>query len=236
MKELASDAYCLAPDMPGYGDADKPFDFDYSTDGYARHIGGIVKELGIRRAHLVLHDLGGPWGLAWAAANPDALASLTLIGIGALPGYRWHWFGQLYRRRILGELVLATSTAATFRWAGSQGSRNGLPREFVERSARSYRDRSTRRAVLAYYRATPDLGAVTVASADALREANPRTLVVWGRGDPYLPVKYAAIQRDFFERSEIHVLDGSGHWPHLDDPAAVAGLLQRFLSRQQPSI
>ena len=38
-----------------------------------------MTKLGVRKAHLVLHDFGGPWGLAWALANSRALASLTLI-------------------------------------------------------------------------------------------------------------------------------------------------------------
>ena len=49
---------------------------------------GVLDTLRIHRAHLVVHDLGGPWGLVWAASSPARLASLTLIGIGALPGYR----------------------------------------------------------------------------------------------------------------------------------------------------
>jgi pimeloyl-ACP methyl ester carboxylesterase len=102
VKDVAAFGRVVAPDMPGYGDADKPDSFDYTTQGYARHLGGLIKALGIRNAHLVLHDLGGPWGLTWAAEHPDALASLSLINIGALPGYRWHPFARMYRRRGLG--------------------------------------------------------------------------------------------------------------------------------------
>ncbi|MDP8953075.1 MAG: alpha/beta fold hydrolase [Actinomycetota bacterium] len=50
----------VAPDMPGFGRADKPEDFDYTVEGYARHLDGVMVELGIRRAHLVVHDFGGP--------------------------------------------------------------------------------------------------------------------------------------------------------------------------------
>ena len=32
----------LAPDMPGYGKADKPKDFDYTVTGYARYLEGIL--------------------------------------------------------------------------------------------------------------------------------------------------------------------------------------------------
>ena len=39
----------IAPDMPGFADADKPRDSPYNVDGYARHLDGILGELGIRR-------------------------------------------------------------------------------------------------------------------------------------------------------------------------------------------
>ncbi len=51
----------IAPDMPGYGKADRPESFDYTVEGYARHLTGILEQLGVKRAHLVLHDFGGPW-------------------------------------------------------------------------------------------------------------------------------------------------------------------------------
>ena len=60
----------LAPDMPGFGQADKPADFDHTVAGYAKHLGTILDAEGVQRAHLVLHDFGGPWGLAWAADRP----------------------------------------------------------------------------------------------------------------------------------------------------------------------
>jgi pimeloyl-ACP methyl ester carboxylesterase len=98
--------------------------------------------------------------------------------------------------------------------------------------ARSFRDPGTRRAVLQFYRATPDLGAVTVRDAAALREVNPPTLVIWGGGDPYVPVRFAQVQRQYFPRAEIAVLPASGHWPFVDDPDGVANALVPFLRVQ----
>ncbi len=77
----------VALDMPGFGRADKPREFDYTVPGYARHLAGALTELGIRRAHLVLHDFGGPWGLSWEAGHPQEFASATLWrAVGALGG------------------------------------------------------------------------------------------------------------------------------------------------------
>jgi menaquinone-9 beta-reductase len=57
----------VAVDMPGFGRAGKPAGFDYTVEGYAAHLGKMLDHLGIQKAHLVVHDFGGPWALAWAA-------------------------------------------------------------------------------------------------------------------------------------------------------------------------
>jgi pimeloyl-ACP methyl ester carboxylesterase len=64
------------------------------------------------------------------------------------------------------------------------------------------------------------------------RVADRPALVLWGDRDPYLPVRYAERQRAFFSRAEVHLLADSGHWPHVDNPEAVADLVVPFLARQ----
>ena len=63
-------ARVVAVDMPGYGRAERPRDFDYTIQGYGRYLGAVVDHLGIQRVHLVLHDFGGAWGLGWASTIP----------------------------------------------------------------------------------------------------------------------------------------------------------------------
>src|SRR6516165_8163111 len=77
----------VAMDMPGFGAADKPSNFDYSVPSFARFLGRLLAERRVQRAHLAMHDFGGPWGLAWAAANPHAVASVICINTGVLSGY-----------------------------------------------------------------------------------------------------------------------------------------------------
>jgi pimeloyl-ACP methyl ester carboxylesterase len=44
-----------------------------------RFLEGFVEELELEDIHLVVHDLGGPVGLGFAAADPDEIASVTLV-------------------------------------------------------------------------------------------------------------------------------------------------------------
>ena len=119
---------CLAPDMPGFGQADRPEEFNYTVSGYARHLGGLLTKLQVQRAHLVLHDFGGPWGLAWALANPTALASLTLINTGVLPDYHWHYLARVWRAPMLGEIFMASTTRLGFHLLLKHGTRADFQR------------------------------------------------------------------------------------------------------------
>ena len=92
-------------------------------------------------------------------------------------------------------------------------------------------DRATRRAVLDLYRSVADVGGAGQRLAAALRPLDRPALVLWGRRDPYLPVAHAERQREAFPSAEVRVLDGSGHWPFIDDPAVVAGAVAGFLAR-----
>lgn len=224
-------ARALAPDMPGFGQADKPKDFDYTVEGYARHLEGILHHLEVRRAHLVLHDFGGPWGLAWAAQHPERLASVTLINIGIMPGYRWHYLARIWRTPLLGEFFFGTTTRTAFGLSLRHGNPRGLPKAMVDRMYRDL-DWGTKRAVLRLYRATDDPGRMAEALGALFRQLDVPALVIWGAADPYVPVRYAERQREFFPRARIVILEQSGHWPFADDPEGVAGALIPFLQKQ----
>ncbi len=224
-------ARAIALDMPGFGHADKPPDFDYTVAGYASYLERALDLLGVQRAHLVLHDFGGPWGLEWAVRHPERLASATLINTGALLDYHWHYLARVWRTPVLGELFQASATRDGLRLALRHGNPRGLPRAFVDRMYDDS-DAGTNRAVRRLYRATSDPAGDGRRLADALREIDPPALVVWGGQDPYLPVALAERQREMFPRAQVAILTDSGHWPFADDPLGTARHVEPFLRAQ----
>ena len=218
----------VAPTMPGFGQADKPPDFDYTVDGYARHLNLLIDALGIDRVHLVVHDFGGPWGLNWVAKHPSRVASVTLINIGVLRGYRWHFMARIWRTPLLGELSQATTTRAAFRALLKLGNPRGLPLAFIDRMYADF-DKGTKRAILKLYRATSDIDGFSQALHTALRPLDLPALVVWGLADIYLPGRFADAQRETFPRARIVKLPDSGHFPYADNPQAVADAVLPFL-------
>ena len=220
----------VALDMPGFGRADKPAGFDYTMQGYARHLAGALEQLGVQRAHLVLHDFGGPWGLQWAADHPDAFASATLVNTGVLLDYRWHALAKVWRTPRLGELFMRTTTRSGLALALRRGQSKPLPRERVDAMYAASKDPGTQRAVLSLYRATPDTALGR--PREALRPLDRPALVVWGVGDPYIKVEQAWRQRETFPRAKVVRLEGCGHWPMFDDPDRLAEAVVPFLAEQ----
>lgn len=220
----------IAIDMPGFGEADKPKDFPYTIEGYAAHLNGALSQLGVERAHLVLHDFGGPWGLRWAAENPVAYASTTLINTGVLQDYRWHLMARVWRTPGLGELFFASTTRGAMQLALKRGQPRPLPEEAFELFYRANKDRGTQRAILRLYRSSsPD---AIESLAEPLRELNRPTLVVWGKHDPYIGVEQAEKQKLVFGGAEVLVLPESGHWPMWDAPGELKAAIVPFLARQ----
>lgn len=224
----------VALDLPGFGQSDKPRDFDHSVAGYAAHLEAALEELGVGRAHLVLHDFGGPWGLAWAAQHPERVASIVLIDTGVLVGYRGHWLARVWVTPGLGEAVMATDPHPRLFGALLEHGYPGksrpprLPRVFVDRMAHDF-DADTRRAVLRLYRSVVRNAHEVPRLASALRGLDCPVLVVWGGRDHYIGVEHAMRQREVFEHARVVVLPGSGHWPMIDDAATVQGLVADFL-------
>lgn len=230
MPALGEVGRVVAFDLPGFGDADKPEYLDYSAGTYATFIGAAIEQLGIERAHLVMHDLGGT-GLLWAAAHPGAVGSVCLMDTGILLDFRWHWTARMYRAPLIGGLMVRTTTRGGFRAAMRlyNPQPRPIPEAAIERMWRDYVP-ATRRAAQRFYRATPAEGMQLL--RPTLSALDPPALVIWGAHDPAVPVEQAERQRESFPRAEVVVLDDSGHWPMLDDPDGVREALVPFMRRQ----
>ena len=59
-------------------------------------------------------------------------------------------------------------------------------------------------------------------------------LVVWGAGDPNIPVRYADAQAQYFD-ADVQKIDGAGHWPMIDEPERTRALVLPFLRRRYAS-
>jgi pyruvate dehydrogenase E2 component (dihydrolipoamide acetyltransferase) len=85
LEPLAARGPVIAVDLPGHGGSTKAVG-DGGLDALARDVGAALDALGVTRARLVGHSLGGAVALRLAALRPGLAESLVLIAPAYLPG------------------------------------------------------------------------------------------------------------------------------------------------------
>ena len=229
MLRVAEVATVVAPDLPGFGNADPRPDGDYTIYSYARFLEGVISRLGIDRVHLVAHDFGGPFAAAWAADHPQKVASVTFINTGVLVGYRWHRMARIWRTPVLGELAMrVVNPRAAAKVLARENP--GLSLAWVQTIVGHLVPEKTRRAVLRLYRATRPGDMDQLAAR--LRQHDHDALVLFGDADAYIPVELARRQVEVLPRVDVRVLPGLGHWCWLENTDVVAEHLLGFLKER----
>lgn len=221
-------ARAVSFDVHGFGEADDRPGLEYTVDGVADYLEGLLSELGIRRVHLVLHDFGGPFGLQWGVQHPDALQSVLLINTGVFIGYFGHPAALSYATGGVGEADMATLTRDRFTQTIQAQNPDPLPSAFLDRMYDHY-DRATRCAALQYYRSIENPDEFGRAQAAELRKRPRPALVIWGEDDPYIPADVARRQDQAFPGARVEFLPDTGHWPFVEEPQRTLELAIPFL-------
>ena len=69
-------ARCLAPDLIGMGQSDKP-DISYDIQSHIQYIDAFIKALNLKNVTLVVHGLGSIIGFNYAAQNTDNIRAIA---------------------------------------------------------------------------------------------------------------------------------------------------------------
>jgi pimeloyl-ACP methyl ester carboxylesterase len=222
--QLGEGHRCITPDLPGFGRSRAPADFDCSLENQAAFVGGLLGALALDRVHLVVHDVGGTYGLAFAAQHAARLRTLTIFNCNFFPDYRWHFWARVWRRRGFGEAAMAIANRPLF----VREMRRGSPKMTTEYARQAYAEftRDTKRMVLRWYRA---MDSSALAGWDTrLLEATAHTpkQVLWGDRDPFIPAATA----DRFG-GEVHRFADCGHWVMIEEPARAAARIAALVAK-----
>jgi len=94
LKELPAGFRGIAPDLPGFGDSERP-QKGYSFYDYPRTMQGLLNTLGVKRFLLVGHSMGGVVALLWALNAPEAVRKIILINVPVSGGRALHGRGRI---------------------------------------------------------------------------------------------------------------------------------------------
>jgi pimeloyl-ACP methyl ester carboxylesterase len=240
MELLADEFTVVAPDLIGHGESAKPLG-DYSLGAYASGLRDLLAVLGIERATLVGHSLGGGIAMQLAYQHPECCERLVLEDSGGL-GREVSWL--LRSLALPGSELLLPLLAPGFIRDGGNGVSNLLARAGIEsrRLAESWRayasltESANRQAFIRTLRSVVDVGGQTVSALDRLylaREAP--TLIVWGAQDRIIPVSHGVAAHEAIPGSRLEIIESAGHFPHAEHPRRFALLLAEFVRSTTPA-
>ncbi|HEY4427179.1 MAG TPA: alpha/beta fold hydrolase [Solirubrobacteraceae bacterium] len=236
---LAREHTVLAPDLIGHGDSAAPRG-DYSLGAHAASIRDLMAAIGIERATIVGHSLGGGVAMQFFYQFPQRVDRLVLISSGGLG----HHVSPLLRTAALPGVSAILSTIRprllAALWEGGRrlrerDARAGVYLQAFARALRPLENAGARAAFLQTLRAVIDVHGQRVSATDRLYllETMP-TLIVWGERDNTIPIEHGRLAHRAIPGSVFRTLPRAAHFPHLEDADGLAVLLHDFLQNTQP--
>ena len=201
----------LAPDLPGHGRSEGPG--REAIGEYARDVVSLLDALGVERAVVGGHSMGGAIAQAIALEHAERVAGLILRGTGAKL--------RVAPAVLDGILNDFDATAGlVVDWSFGPAATDDLKQLGIKAI------RETDPAVLlGDYRACDRFDI-----RDQLERIQTPTLVVGGTADRLTPLRFSRYLAENIDRARLEIIEGGGHMMALESPEEVGAVVDRFMA------
>jgi len=199
-----------AIDLPGHGRSSGPG--RTAIEDYAADVVGFLDGVGLDRAILVGHSMGGAIAQTVALRYPERVAGLVLVGTGARLRV-----SPLLLDGILQNFQGVLELMADWAWGP------GTPSERVERGRRMMA------------RVDPQVLWGDFAACDRfdirdqVGQIGVPTLIITGSEDRMTPPKFARWLEEQIPQARLVLVEGAGHMVMLEKPEGIAALVREWL-------
>ena len=204
-------ATVYALDLPGHGKSSGQG--RASIADYVVVLLGFLDALGVQRAVIAGHSMGGAIAQQFALSHPARVMGLVLVATGA-------------RLRVVRAILdgILTDTDATLDLVTRYAWGPGAPEQMVQLGR-------VQLAEVNPHVVANDYSACNAFDVmDHLRQIATPTLVLGGTADQMTPPKYAAFLAEKIPGARLVRVEGAGHMVMLEQPELVAGHVQQFLT------
>lgn len=241
LERLAERYTVIAPDLLGHGDSDRPR-ADYSLPAFTNAMRDLLLYLGIDRATVVGHSLGGGIAGQFTYQYPEVVERLVFVNTGGVtrsvsPVLRAASvpLSEIAIRALAIPGALPVANAA-LTMLGKVPHRAFVDNAECARVLAGLPHAGTPRAFTRTLRAVVDPRGQVVTMLDrSYLGADVPALVVWGADDPIIPVEHAHLLHATLPASRLEIFDGAGHFPFRAQPDRFVDVLLNFLDTTEPA-
>ncbi len=213
---LEGDFDLVIPDLRGFGES-STVDTPYTMDSLAADIAGLLNHLGVEKAAVAGHSMGGYVALTFARLYPERLLGLGLVStqLPADPADRKE--GRYATAAQVAEKgVVVVAEAMTPKLTSD---------EAVQATVRDLIEAQSSAGVIGALRAMaerPD-------STDLIKSITQPVVVVHGDADALIPADRAREVKTLRPDAELVLLPGQGHLPMIEAPDLTAAALRKLV-------
>ena len=213
----------VVPDLVGFGESRPPRrlsvdDLGPAAQSYA--VEALLDEIGVERAVVAGHDLGGPVAVLLADRRPDLVSGLLFLAGNAFPDTPVPFPLSLATRPVVGRAVarlLFARPALRLMLRRGVGEGGQPPDEATYLGSRG----QAAAISVIFAGALQRLRELYTPVERALRSLSAPLVVGWGDRDPFFPVAQATRTADA-GGGRLRVYPGAGHFLPHERPDAVA--------------
>lgn len=239
--QLAEQFHVIAPDYVGFGYSDAPNSdkFDYTFDNLAAHVEELLfGVLGLRKFSIYVQDYGAPVGYRIASKHQDSIEGIVvqngnayIEGIGAaFDPMKPFWANRnAETEKPVRDLLKKETTIFQYTHGTKDISRISpdsytFDQLFLDRPGND----AIQLNLLHNYQSN-----LTLYDGwhEFFRNRQPKTLIVWGKNDPFFTVEGARAYLRDIPKAELYLLD-TGHFALEDSSEFIAQqIIKLFASR-----
>jgi pimeloyl-ACP methyl ester carboxylesterase len=229
--------YCVAIDLLGFGESDKPRRADYSLPGQGRRVLALADALGIDQFVLAGHSMGGQIALAIAALlAPDRVRQVISVD-GVVMGRANGEFEQFVIPLVIANYYAPVITPVVHRLAQIPVMARYMFRHQFHRIDSVPFDAWREDRHLA---TQPGIHHGAFHSLEAIRALDMRphlpalkcpALAIFGAHDRVVEVDQGRLIEQLAPQGRLAVIDDCGHLPMLEKPEAYLAILRDFIGQ-----
>jgi pimeloyl-ACP methyl ester carboxylesterase len=224
-------------DLLGYGRSERPVDRDTSVAAQTELLGHLLDALGVDRAAVVAHDIGGAVGQRFAVAHPERVSRLMLIDTVSYDSWPSDTWRKIIEERLEDHLRLPQEDVDALltrqlEMTVADGAET-MTGEVLEAYLAPHRSAPGRVSFFEHQVRHYD-SRYTEEVAGRLASLTMPVRILWGELDRWQPVAYARRLAEDIPGARLTVLPGAGHFVTEDAPERVIEEILDFLAEPAP--